>query len=263
MQVGVSKLGGHPGLVEPEHARLVGASLLPDSGEGSHRGWHVHHRESSATGQLFGKGRLLALDLQRGLAGAQAGSNASVDGRLGCVQGRQRLTPLVHVIELAPHHRRQQPTPAMGAEHADPSDAAARYGTAARDRHFIGEDARGRHHLPAIEKGQAAVELGDFPGARKLLVGWEAGTKGARNKRGVGPLPLRPDRPEFEPCRRAYRGTSARARQGLPDPLTSLSGATTRTAPVGGSFDRLASCVSPYLLAPSRNWWQGNGGVKE
>src|SRR5207253_491011 len=63
--------------------------------------------------------------------------------------------------------------------------------------------------------------------------------------------------------RRAYRRASARARQGLPDPLTSFSGATTKTAPVGGSFDRLASCVNPYLLAPSRNWWQGNGGVNE
>src|SRR6202022_4630514 len=81
--------------------------------------------------------------------------------------------------------------------------------------------------------------------------------------RRIGALLLQPDRPELEPRRRAYRWTSARARQGLPDPLTSFSGATTRTAPVGGSFDRLANCVSPYLLAPSRNWWQGNGGLKE
>src|SRR6266853_299004 len=168
----------------------------------------------------------------------------------------------MHVIELAPHHGRQQAAPAMGREHADARHAAARQ-CAARHRHLIAEDAGGGDHLLAIEKCQGAVELGELLRDRQLLVGWERRTKGAPHQRRIGSLLLLVDRPELEPLGRAYRWTSARARQGLPDPLTSFSGATSRTAPVGGSVDRLASCVSPYLLAPSRNWWQGNGGLKE
>ena len=34
-------------------------------------------------------------------------------------------------------------------------------------------------------------------------------------------------------------------------------------APRGGSSARFASWVSPYLPAPSRKWWTGNGGSKE
>src|SRR5207253_7338683 len=141
----------------------------------------------------------------------------------------------------------------------DPGHAAARQ-RPSRDGQLVGEDARGGHDFRAIEKRQGAVEFRDLPGDRQLLVGRVRRTKGSPHQRRVRPLLLRPDRPEVETRRRAYRWTSARARQGLPDPLTSFSGATTRTAPVGGSFDRLASCVNPYLLAPSKNWWQGNGG---
>src|SRR5712664_1113714 len=60
-----------------------------------------------------------------------------------------------------------------------------------------------------------------------------------------------------------HRCTRARARHGLPDPLTSLSGATMSIAPVAGSRARLASWVRPYLFAPSRKVWQGNAGLKE
>src|SRR5215472_3331371 len=63
--------------------------------------------------------------------------------------------------------------------------------------------------------------------------------------------------------RRLHPSTSAIARQGLPDPLTSFSGSTTRTVPTGGSCARFASCVSPYLPAPSMKWWQGKAGSKE
>ena len=48
------------------------------------------------------------------------------------------------------------------------------------------------------------------------------------------------------------RGTSASARTGLPVPLVSFSGATTNSAPVGGSEARFASCVTPYFPAPRR-----------
>ena len=40
-------------------------------------------------------------------------------------------------------------------------------------------------------------------------------------------------------------------------------GATIATAPVGGSSARFASCVRPYLPAPSRKLCAGNGGSKE
>ena len=41
------------------------------------------------------------------------------------------------------------------------------------------------------------------------------------------------------------------------------SGAVTSSVPVGGSSCRLRSWVSPYLPAPSRNEWHGNGGSNE
>ena len=48
------------------------------------------------------------------------------------------------------------------------------------------------------------------------------------------------------------RGTSASARTGLPVPPVSFSGATTSSAPVGGSEAWFASCVTPYFPAPRR-----------
>ena len=92
----------------------------------------------------------------------------------------------------------------MGAENADPGDPAARQ-CAARDRHFIGEDARGGDHLGAIEKRQGTVELGDLAGNRELLVGGERRPKGTPHERRVRTLLVQPDRPEFEAGRRAYR----------------------------------------------------------
>ncbi len=56
----------------------------------------------------------------------------------------------------------------------------------------------------------------------------------------------------------------ARARGcGLPEPPTIGSGAAISTAPVGGSRARFRSWVRPYLSAPSRNEWHGNGGSNE
>src|SRR6202043_4230654 len=144
---------------------------------------------------------------------------------------------------------------------ADPRHTAAGQRTAARHGHLVREDSGGADNLAAIEYRQRSVELKGLLRKGELLVGGKRSAKGAAKQGAVGALLLRPDRPEFEAWRYAYRSTSARARQGLPDPLTSFSGATTSTAPVGGSFARLASCVSPYLLAPRRNWWQGNRGV--
>ena len=56
--------------------------------------------------------------------------------------------------------------------------------------------------------------------------------------------------------------TRERARVRGSVPPTSLSGATTITAPVGDSWARLASWVIPYRPAPSRKWWTGNAGSK-
>src|SRR5207302_1578553 len=117
-----------------------------------------------------------------------------------------------------------------------------------------------------LVRGQAITEADVDGGLRGIEGGqWFAPLVDvielAPHHRRVGTLLLRPDGPELETGWRRYRWTSARARQGLPDPLTSLSGATTSTAPVAGSFARLASWVRPYLFAPSRNWWQGNGGL--
>ena len=47
-----------------------------------------------------------------------------------------------------------------------------------------------------------------------------------------------------------------------PDPPTIGSGATTSTAPVGGSWARCCRLVRPHLPAPIRKWWHGNGGSK-
>src|SRR5439155_171695 len=107
--------------------------------------------------------------------------------------------------------------------------------------------------LGTVEKRQRPVEFGRFPGGGQLLVGWERRAKGPSHEGRIRSLLLRADRPEIETRGCAYRWTSARARHGLPDPLTSFNGATTRTAPVGGSFARLASWVRPYLFAPRRN----------
>src|SRR5439155_21954813 len=108
-------------------------------------------------------------------------------------------------------------------------------------------------HAQELRNAERAVDIGDLPDDRQRLVGREQRAKRSTHKRRVGTLLFRSDRPELKPRMRAYSWTSARARQGLPDPLTSFSGATSRTAPVGGSFARLASWVRPYLLAPSRN----------
>ena len=65
------------------------------------------------------------------------------------------------------------------------------------------------------------------------------------------------------PARRPQRSTSASTRVGLPEPPTIGSGAAITTAPVGGSSARFCSWVRPYLPAPSRNEWHGNGGSNE
>ncbi|MEA2635355.1 MAG: hypothetical protein QOJ33_2340 [Chloroflexota bacterium] len=141
----------------------------------------------------------------------------------------------------------------MGGGHADPGDTAACQ-RPTRHGHLVGEDPGGADNLSTIEDRQRSVELERLFGDGELLVGGERSAKGPAQQGAIRALFLGPDRPELEACRYAYRWTSARARQGLPDPFTSFSGATTNTAPVGGSVARLASCVRPYLLAPSRNW---------
>lgn len=141
----------------------------------------------------------------------------------------------------------------MGGRDADPRDAAARQ-RPARDGHLVREDPRGTDHLSTIEHRQRPVELERLFPDGELFFGGERSSKGPAKQRDIRAVLLGPDRPELETCGYAYRWTSARARQGLPDPLTSFSGATTSTAPVGGSFARLASWVRPYLFAPSRNW---------
>src|SRR5260370_3956684 len=152
----------------------------------------------------------------------------------------------------ARHEARHQSAPSMGCEYANPGNAAAAQ-RASRNRHLITEDAGGGDDLRALEKRQRAVELGDVPRDRQFLIGWKRCAKGAPHHRRVRPLLLRPNRPELQTRGCAYRWTSARARQGLPEPLTSFSGATTMTQPARGSLARFASCVKPYLFAPSRN----------
>src|SRR5690606_34990347 len=79
----------------------------------------------------------------------------------------------------------------------------------------------------------------------------------------TGAHPAR-DEPATDRLRDAHqRSTSASTRAGLPDPPTIGSGAAMTTAPVGGSFARFCSCVSPYLSLPSSRAWQGNGGSNE
>ena len=141
----------------------------------------------------------------------------------------------------------------MGGGDADTGDTAARQRPTGHG-HLVGEDPRGADHLSTVEHRQRSVELERLFGDGELFVGGERSAKGPPQQGAIGALLLGPDGPERKPCRYVYRWTSARARQGLPDPFTSFSGATTSTAPVGGSFARLASCVSPYLFAPSRNW---------
>ena len=141
----------------------------------------------------------------------------------------------------------------MGGGHADTGDTAARQRPTGHG-HLVGKDPRCADNLSTVEHRQRSVELERLFGDGELFVGGERSAEGPAQQGAIGALFLGPDRPERKPCRYAYRWTSARARQGLPDPFTSFSGATTNTAPVGGSFARLASCVSPYLFAPSRNW---------
>ena len=141
----------------------------------------------------------------------------------------------------------------MGGGDADTGDAAARQRPTGHG-HLVGEDPRGTNNLSTVEHRQRSVKLERLFGDGELFVGGERSAEGPPQQGAIGALLLGPDGPERKPCRYVYRWTSARARQGLPDPFTSFSGATTSTAPVAGSLARLASCVSPYLLAPSRNW---------
>ena len=141
----------------------------------------------------------------------------------------------------------------MGGGDADTGDTAARQRPTGHG-HLVGEDPRSTNNLSTVEHRQRSVKLERLFGDGELFVGGERSAEGPPQQGAIGALLLGPDRPELETRRYAYRWTSARARQGLPDPFTSFSGATTSTAPVGGSFARLASCVSPYLFAPSRNW---------
>ena len=141
----------------------------------------------------------------------------------------------------------------MGGGDADTGDTAARQRPTGHG-HLVGEDPRSTNNLSTVEHRQRSVKLERLFGDGELFVGGERSAEGPPQQGAIGALLLGPDGPERKPCRYVYRWTSARARQGLPDPFTSFSGATTSTAPVGGSFARLASCVSPYLFAPSRNW---------
>src|SRR5579884_1177976 len=59
-----------------------------------------------------------------------------------------------------------------------------------------------------------------------------------------------------------HYGVIAIARNGLPDPLTILSGAAMTMAPVGGNSSRLIRLVRPNLPAPCKNVCEGNGGSK-
>ncbi len=98
------------------------------------------------------------------------------------------------------------------------------------------------------------------PAARSAFVTWKF------------PLPTTPNAcptPSWASARptssATITGCSTRAstRAGLPDPLTIGNGPAITTAPVLGSRARFCSWVSPYLPAPSRNEWHGNGGSNE
>ena len=204
MQFEIGQLAPQPALVEREHTGLVASGLLPHTSELADTGWHVDHRETSNAGHWLCKGRVRTFEFDSGLVRPQPVPEPPIDRRLRGIQRGQRLAALVHVIELAPHHGCQQATPAMGREHADTRDAPAPQ-RAARHRHLIAEDAGGRDHLLAIEKCQGAVELGDLPRDRQLLVSWKRLTKGAPHQRRIGSLLLLVDRPELEPLGRAYR----------------------------------------------------------
>jgi len=136
-------------------------------------------------------------DLQRSLVGRQAIAETSVDRRLGGVEGRQRLAAFVHVVQLAPHHRRQQSTAAMRAQDADPCHAAAPE-CASGNGHFVGKDASRGHDFGAVENRQAPVELRDLTAGRQLLVRRRRRTKGAPNVRRVRTLFFRLELPELE-----------------------------------------------------------------
>src|SRR4051812_48313420 len=118
----------------------------------------------------------------------------------------------------------------MGGEYAHPGHPRARQAVPWHGQ-LVREDAGGGGDLRTIEKRQGPVELGRVPGSGQLLVGWERRPKSPSHEGRIRPLLLRADRPEIETRGCGYRWTSARARHGLPDPLTSFSGATTRTAP--------------------------------
>ena len=167
-------------------------------------GWHVDHRKAPSAGRYLTKGCVRTLDFDSGLVGSESVPESPIDRCLRGIQRGQRLASLVHVIELAPHHGRQQAAPAMGREYADTRHAAARQ-RAARHRHLIAEDAGCGDHLLAIEKCQGAVEFGDLLRGHQLLVGWERRTKGAPHQRRIGSLLLLVDGPELEPAGRAYR----------------------------------------------------------
>src|SRR5207302_3813720 len=57
-----------------------------------------------------------------------------------------------------------------------------------------------------------------------------------------------------------YPGTSASTRSGLPEPFLIFRGAAISTAPVGGSWSRLARLASPNLFAPCIRWCAGIAG---
>ena len=104
------------------------------------------------------------------------------------------------------------------------------------------------------------------PAARSALVTWKLPLPTTPK---ACPTPSSGQRPPDQLGDRAIgacrpsRSTSASTRAGLPDPFTIGSGPAITTAPVAGSRARFCSWVSPYLPAPSRNEWHGNGGSKE
>src|SRR5437588_104841 len=162
-------------------------------------------------------------------------------------------------------HRRGQPPAAVGGQHRDARDPGAPQAAPAGHRDLEAEDSGGGHDLAAVEGRQGAVELGDQARQLQLLVARAVGAEGAPERPAVGGQLLRPDRPDLQLERSSagQRWTRASARQGLPEPSSSLSGATISTAPVGGSDLRLASWVSPYLSAPRRKEWRREGGVRD
>ena len=144
--------------------------MRPCVGQPLHRGVAGEHVDALTRRPAGGEPRRLPVDRQGHRWNGGSVPEASVDAAFGRQQRGQRNAAGGQVVELATHHRREQPRTAMAGAHAHRRDTGAAQLTTARNCHRERIGGGGADDLIAVEHAVGPVQVGEAAVRVQVLV---------------------------------------------------------------------------------------------